>query len=188
MIEYCIFIWIIPVRDYQNSNQLHRNLLHRLDRDYLDDVPAKKINNVSFRIMELTEPPSMTIDLCDRASEMTEWASSSSRFFLSCLIRRYILKITMRFPYRNDVTMIFASKNLKLCLTLFCSLEPMMISSLSMLLRTLSQTILHQAIAQKTLIWLIDQTQIWMKPTKLYHLQLNLKTHFMILCEWRAVI
>ena len=171
-----IWIWIIPVHDYQNSNQLHRNLLHRLDHDFLDDALAKMKNYefnaslVYFSHEKLTDPPSMTIDRCDRASEMTEWASSSSRFFLSCLIRRYILNIVMNSRYKSP----------KLSLTWFCSLEPMRILSLSMLLRTLSQTILRQAIAQKTLTWLIDQTQIWKKPTKLYHLLWNLKLTYFI--------
>ena len=88
-------IWIVPVHDYQSLNQLHRSLLHRLDHDFLDDVLAEKIIwSQTFSCIRkfFTEPPSMTIDLCDLASEITEWASSSSRFFLSCLIRRYILK------------------------------------------------------------------------------------------------
>ena len=45
----------------------------------------------------------MTIDLCDLASEITEWASSSSRFFLSCLIRRYMLDIRLEWLWWYQV-------------------------------------------------------------------------------------
>ena len=42
-------------------------------------------------IDELSIDPPITIERCDRASEITEWVSSSSRRFRSCGIRRYIL-------------------------------------------------------------------------------------------------
>ena len=106
----------------------------------------------------------MTIERWERASEITEWTSSSSaRFFRSCRIRRYILN------WGLGSELLVESRNIVLQnLTWFCFWASMKTSSLLILLKTLSQMILHREIWQKTLTWLTGRTRIWMKPKKSY--------------------